>query len=196
MPRNLHLSSFRGAPGFIDAAASCPLVPPADCHDASCCTAVTSRPIDDPLPLVCECLPSRWPLVCQLVVVSPQLLHRRRLLSSQHTASASRPLNTPPPPQDEPPPLVCWSLSSCLPLFRRLVLTYHHVAPLPQVSILDPRLHSHQLVVASHLIALLAPTLLLSTLPPLDALVTWRLTSRLPLVCPNWLPVRLTWYTQ
>ncbi len=36
----------------------------------------------------------------------------------------------------------------------------------------------------------------LSTLPPLDALATQQLTSRLPLVCPNWLPVCLTWYTQ
>ncbi len=27
-------------------------------------------------------------------------------------------------------------------------------------------------------------------------LIRWRLTSRLPLVCPNWLPVCLTWYAQ
>ncbi len=27
-------------------------------------------------------------------------------------------------------------------------------------------------------------------------LMCWRLTSRLPLVCPNWLPVCLTWYAQ
>ncbi len=27
-------------------------------------------------------------------------------------------------------------------------------------------------------------------------LMRWRLTSRLPLVCPSWLPVCLTWYAQ
>ncbi len=168
-------------------------MPPANCHDASRCTAAASHPIDDPPPLVCERLPFHWPLVHQLVVVSPLLSRRHRLLSSQHAAFASCPLDTPPPPRDEPPPLVCWRLSSRLPLFRRLVLTYHLVAPPPQVSILDPRLHSHRLVVASHLIALLPPTDLSSTPPPLDALATHLpFASRLPqlvacvfdLVCP------------
>jgi hypothetical protein len=110
-----------------------------------------------------------------------------------HAAAASCPLDMPPLPQDKPPPLVCWRLSSCLPLLCRLVLTYHLVAPPPQVSILDPRLHSHWLVVASHLVALLLPTILSSTLPPLDALATHlQFASRLPqlvacvfdLVCP------------
>jgi hypothetical protein len=27
-------------------------------------------------------------------------------------------------------------------------------------------------------------------------LMRWQLTSRLPLICPNWLPVCLTWYAQ
>ncbi len=171
-------------------------MPPAACHNASRHTAAASCPIDDPPPLVCKRLPSCWPLVCQLVVVSPLLSRRRRLLYSRHAASASRPLDTPPPPQDKPPPLVCWRLSSCLLLFCRLVLTYHIIALTHQVSILDPHLHSNRLVVASHLVALLPPTVLLSTPWPLDALATRRLTSRLPLVCPNWLPVCLTWYTQ
>ncbi len=146
-------------------------MPPADCHNASPCTAAASHPLGNPPPLVCKRLPSCWPLICQLVVVSP-LLSRRRLLSSRHAASASCPLNKPPPPQDKPPPLVCWSLSSCLTLFCQLALTYHLIAPPPQVSILNPRLHSHRLVVASHLVLLLPPTVLSSTPPPLDVLGT------------------------
>jgi hypothetical protein len=120
------------------------------------------------------------------------------------TTAASYPLNTPHLSlilstcrlQDEPPPLVCWRLSSHLPLFCQLVLTYYLVAPPPQVSILNPRLHSHWLIVASHLITLLPPIILSSTPPSLDVLATQQLTSRLPLVCPNWLPVCLTWDTQ
>jgi hypothetical protein len=95
------------------------------------------------------------------------------------TAAASCPLNMPPPPRnklppprDVLPPLVCWHLSSCLPLFFRLVVTSHLVAPLPQVFILNPHLHLHRLVVASHLVALLPPPVLLSTPPPFDALAT------------------------
>ncbi len=168
-------------------------MPPADCHNTSRCTAAASCPIDNPPPLVCIGLPSRWPLVCQLVVMSPLLSCRHCLSSSQHAASASRPLDMPPPPQDEPPPLVCWRLSSCLPLFCQLILTYHLIAPLPQVSILNPHHHSHRLVVASHLVALLPPTVLSSTPPPLDVLATHLpFASRLPqlvacvfdLVCP------------
>ena len=96
LPCNLHLSLFRGAAGFIDAAASCPLVPPADCHNASHCTAAASCPIDDSPPLVCKRLPSRRPLVCQLVVVSPLLSRRHRLSFFQHAASTSCPLDTQP----------------------------------------------------------------------------------------------------
>ncbi len=143
LPLILHLSSFQGAAGFQDAAASGPLVPPADCHNASRCAAAASCPLNDPLPPVCKRLPSCWPLVRQLVVVSPLLSRRRRLLSFQYAASASR--------------------------------------------------YSHWLVVASHLVALLPPTIFSSTPPPLDALAT-HLPSRLPLVPPNRLPVCLTWY--
>ncbi len=121
-------------------------------------------------------------------------------------AAASHPLDMPPPPlilsthhlhlktsrrhlSAGASPLVCLSFagrfSHIISLRRRL-----------QVSILDHHLHSHQLVVASHLVELLPPTILSSTPPPLDALATWQLTSRSPLVCPNWLPVCLTWYTQ
>jgi hypothetical protein len=211
---HLPLSSLRRA-----TSSSCPLAaqpPPlivsrcrrlSRCHrllsagaDTSCCTAVASRPLNDPLPLVCKCLPSRWPLVCQLVVMSPLLSRCHRLSSSQHAASTSCPLNMlpprhdrPPPPHDMPPPLVCWRLFSHLPLFCRLVVTSHLVRPPPQVSILDPRLHSHRLVVASHLVALLLPNILSSTPPPLDVQATHLpFASRLPqkvacvfdLVCP------------
>ncbi len=81
---------------FQDTAASGPLVPPADCHDASHHAAAASRPLNDPPPPVCKCLPSRWPLVRQLVVMSPLLSRRRRLSFFQHAASASRPLDTQP----------------------------------------------------------------------------------------------------
>ncbi len=165
---NLHLSLFQGASGFQDSTVSGLLVPPADCHAASCCAAAASRPLNDPPPPVCKRLPSHWPLVCQLVVVSLMLLHCRGLLFFWHAASASCPRDT---------------------------QTYHLVALPPQVSILDPPLHSHWLVVASHLFVLLPPTILSSTPPPLDALAT-HLPSRLPLVCPNLLPVCLTWYAR
>jgi hypothetical protein len=89
-------ASFRGAAGFQDAAASGPLVPPADCHDAPYHAAATSCPLNDPPPCICKRLPSRWPLVCQLVVMSPLLSRRRRLSSFQHAASTSCPLNMQP----------------------------------------------------------------------------------------------------
>ena len=143
LPLILHLSLFQGAAGFQDTTASGPLVPPADCHDASRRAAAASRPLNNPPPPVCKRLPSLWPLVCQLVVVLPLLSRRHRLSSFQHAASAS-----------------------C---------------------------HSHWLVVASHLVALLPPTVLSSTPSLLDALAT-HLPSRLPLVRPNQLPVCLTWY--
>jgi hypothetical protein len=104
------------------------------------------------------------------------------------TAAASRPLDTPPPPCNKRPPpcnapplLVCWHLSSCLPLFCLLVVTSHLIAPPPQAFILDPHLHLHQLVVVLHLIALLLPPVLLSTPPPLNVLETHLLfASRSP----------------
>jgi hypothetical protein len=98
-------------------------------------------------------------------------------------AAASCPLDM------SPPPLVLLTrrlhfktshaTASCLlaPLlsfafFFRLVLTSHLVTPPLQVSMLESQLHSHRLVVVSHLVALLPPTVLSSTPPLLDALVT------------------------
>ncbi len=41
-------------------------------------------PLNNPPPPVCKRLPSHWPLVRQLIVVSPLLSRRRRLSSFQH----------------------------------------------------------------------------------------------------------------
>ena len=56
-----------------------PLAPPAGRRDASRRAAAAPRPIGAPPPLVRSRLPSRLPLVCQLVVASPLLSRRRRL---------------------------------------------------------------------------------------------------------------------
>ncbi len=191
---------------------------------SSCRTTFTSHRLEVPPvfkmppPLVRWCLRLvvTMPLVAPLLLI---LLTIRRLLSANpsppvgllfaswllrhpccRAAAASCPLNMPPPPCNKPPPpcnapppLVCWCLSSCLPLFRRLVVTSHLVAPPPQVLILDPCLHLHQrllLCIMSHCFCL--P----SSCQHCCLSVRWQLTSRLPLVCPNWLPVCLTWYAQ
>ncbi len=188
--RATSISFSQGAAGFQDATASCPMVPPAGCHDAFHCATAASCPLDNPPTLVCERLPSVG------LLFASWLLHH----PCCHTAAASCPLNTPlppcnkpPPPHNAPPPLVCWQLSSYLPLFHQLVVTLHTIVLMPQMSILDPCLHLHRLVVALHLIVLLLPPVLLSTPPPLDALATHLLfASRLPqlvacvidLVCP------------
>ncbi len=133
------------------------------------CSAAASCPLDYLPPPVCGCLSSHWPLVCQLVVASPLLSHHCHRLSSQHAtstlqraASASQ-----------------RATASCLlaPLlsFASLLpagVTSHLIMLPPQVSILDPYLHLHWLVVASHLIALFLPPILSSTPPPLNALAT------------------------
>jgi hypothetical protein len=163
-----------------------------------------------PPPFVCWCLQLvvMTPLVAPLLLLI--LLTLRGLLSADASplvgllfdswlshcpcccaaAAASRPLDTPPPPHNElpppcnmMPPLVSWRLSSHLPLLCLLVVTSHLIAPLPQVSILGPCLHSHQLVDALHLIALLPLPVLSSTLPPLNVLVT-----HLPFVCLLFVP--------
>jgi hypothetical protein len=87
-----------------------------------CCAAATSRPLNTP------------PLT---LVLSTRRFH----LATSCLCLATRCLL-----------FVCWRLSSCLPLFPQLVVTSHLIAPPPQVSILDPCLHSHRLVVASHLV--------------------------------------------
>ncbi len=149
---------------------SCTLVPPAGCHDTSHCAAATSCPLDNPPTLVCKCLPS-----CIGLLFASWLSGH----PCCHTTAASCPLNMPPPPcnklpppRNVSPPLVCWRLSSHLPLFCRLVITPHLVALPPQVSILDPPLHLYWLVVESRLVTLLPPSVLSSTPTPLDALAT------------------------
>ena len=80
------------------------------------------------------------------------------------------PCNMPPLPCNAPPPLVCWHLSSHLPLVLQLVVTLHFVMPPPHVSILDLHLHLHRLVVVSYLVPLPPPPILSSTLSSLDVL--------------------------
>jgi hypothetical protein len=157
-------------------------------------------PLNNPPTPVCKRLPSRWPLVCQLVVVSPLLSRRRRLSSFQHAASTSCPLDTQPALQRAASTLR-HATASCLlaPLlsFASLLTVGSHIssrrAAASSAHPRPPPSFTLGLVVASHLIALLPPTSLSSTPPPLDALAT-HLPSRLPLGCPNWLPVCLTWY--
>ena len=75
------------------------------------------------LPLPLPLLPLWLSLVCQLVVVlMPPPLVFLTLLP---------PLNTQPRPIKAPPPLVCWHLSSCLPLIYRLVVASPLVVPPP-----------------------------------------------------------------
>ncbi len=119
LPLILHLSSFQGAAGFQDAAASGLPVPPADCHDASHCAAAASCPLNDPPPPVCKCPPPHWPLVRQLVVVSPLLLRCRCLLSFQHLVA--------PPPQV---PILDLHLNKRLPSRWPLVCQLVVVSPL------------------------------------------------------------------
>ncbi len=183
-------------------------MPPADCQDASRCAAAAHVLLtihrllsaNTPLPLA-SCLPAGCHVIPVVALLPPLVLstHRLRLETSPlHLATRRRLLSAGASPlslsRDMPPPLVCWCISSHLPLICRLVLTYHLIVLPLQVSILDPRgLHSHWLVVASHLIALLLPTILSSTPPPLDALATHLpFASRSPhlvaclfdLVCP------------
>ena len=137
-----------------------------------------------PPPLNFALLTSCLPAGCH---VAPVVAPPPPLVLSSHclclATAAPPPFDARPPPPVAPrPPLVPWRLSSCLPLVHRLVVMSHLVMPPPHahVSILDPCLHVHWLVVPSHLVAL--PT------------SRRRLTSLLPLIRSNWLPVCLTWY--
>jgi hypothetical protein len=134
-------------------------------------------------PLADCCNASHCAGCCIAPVVSPPL---PRVLSSRRlrlVTAAPLPRNAPPPPPIAPPLLVRWRLSSHFPPVHRLVAMSHLATPPPHahVFILNPRLiHAHWLVVPLHLVAL--PT------------SRRQLTSLLPLIRPNWLPVCLTWY--
>ncbi len=118
-------------------------------------------------------------------------------------AAASRPLNTPPPPlvlstrclrletsrrhlSAGASPLVCLSFagwfSHIISLRRRLKCP----------SSTSAFIHTGWLL---HLISSRCFHLP-SSCQHRRLLMRWRLTSRLPLVCSNWLPVCLTWYAQ
>ncbi len=168
-------------------------MPPADCHDTSCRNAAVSRPLKDPPPLVCKCLPSCWPLVCQLVVVSPLLSRCRRLSSSQHATSASCPLThclcletSHRHLSAGASPLICLSFTGWFPY----IISSRRRLKCP--SLTPAFIHTGWLL---HLISSRC-FCLLSSHQHCRLLMRWQLTSCLPLVCPNWLPVCLTWYAQ
>jgi hypothetical protein len=118
-------------------------------------------------------------------------------------ATASCPLNTPSPPlllstrhlrletscrrlSACASPLVCLSFASW---FSHIILLRRR---LKRPSLTPAFIHSGWLL---HLISSRCFRLP-SSHQHCRLLMRWQLTSRLPLVCPNWLPVCLTWYAQ
>jgi hypothetical protein len=118
-------------------------------------------------------------------------------------AAASRPLDTPPPPlvlwtrrlhletsrrhlSAGASPLVCLSFAGW---FSHIILLHRR---LKCPSLTPAFIHTGWLLylISSHCFCL--P----SSHQHHHLLLRWRLTSHLPLVCPNWLPVCLTWYAQ
>jgi hypothetical protein len=117
----------------------------------------------------------------------PLLLHR---LISQRAASASQRTATCCP--------LLIPVASCLPAGCHVAscraANSHHLSLCRHLTCPSstPCLHLHWLVVASHLILLPPPPVLLSTLPLLNAPPPH--VSCLPFVCPNWLPRCLMWH--
>ncbi len=118
-------------------------------------------------------------------------------------ATASCPLDTPPPPlvlstrclrletshchlSADASPLVCLSFAG---LFSHIISSRRRLKCPSSTPVF---IHTGWLL---HLI-LLHCFLLPSSRQHRRLLMRSRLTSRLPLVCPNWLPVCLTWYAQ
>jgi hypothetical protein len=116
--------------------------------------------------------PLHLPLVCQLVVALPLLLCRRPLSFFQPAASASRHATA-----SCPHLLLVASclLAGCHDASRRATTTLHHLLSHHRLTCpsLTPYLHLHWLVVALHLVALPPPPVLLSTPPPLNALLPY-----------------------
>ncbi len=175
-----------------------------------------------PLPLVCRCLQLivTMPLVASLPLLVLSTIHC--LLSANasppigllfaswllchpccRAATASPPLDTPPPPlvlstrrfrletshrhlSAGASPLVCLSFAG----WFSCIISSRHCLKCP--SLTPAFIHTGWLLflISSHCFHL----------PPSRQhhclLMRWRLTSRSPLVCPNWLPVCLTWYAQ
>ncbi len=185
---------------LIDAATSCPLVPPADCHDASCRTAAASCPLNNPPPLVCKCSPPVGLLFASWLSCHPCC----------HAAAASCPLDTLPPPlvlltchlrlKTSPlclvtcrpllsagvSPLVCLSFAG----WFSHIISLRHCLKCPSST--PAFIHT------GWLLRLISSCCfcLLSSHQHRRLLMRWQLTSHLPLVHPNWLPVHLTWYAQ
>ncbi len=163
------------------------------------------------------------PLVAPLPLLVPSMIHRLLSVNASppvgllfaswlschpccRATATSCPLNMPPPPlvlstcrlrlemshchlSAGISPLVCLSFASW---FSHIISSRHQ---LKCPSLTPAVIHTRWLL---HLISSRCFRLPSSPQhpPPLDALATRQLTSSLPLVCPNWLPVCLTWYTQ
>ncbi len=129
------------------------LLPPLDLSTLHCLLSA------DASPPVCHLFASWLPCCpCCCIAASSHLLMHRLCL---HLATCHCLLSTSPPSSLS---FAGW-LSCCI-LLRCLHLTSPFVVPPPHVSILDPPLHSHWLVIAMHLIVLPLPLVLLSTPPP------------------------------
>ncbi len=118
-------------------------------------------------------------------------------------AATSHPLDMPPPPlilstrrlrlemsrhhlSAGASPLVCLSFASW---FSHIISSHRHLkCPYSTPAFFYPGWLLH--LILSRCFRLL------SSRQHRRLLMHWQLTSRLPLVCPNWLPVCLTWYAQ
>ncbi len=193
LPRNLHLSLFQGVAGFIEAAASCPLVPPADSHN----------PLIALLPLLILSTIHRLLSANASPPVGPLFASWLSCHPCCCATAASRPLDTLPPPLVLLTRHLCLEMSShhlsagasplvCLPFagwFSHIILSCRR---LKYPSLTPAFIHTGWLL---HLISSRCFHLP-SSCQHCHLLMRWQLTSRLPLVCPNWLPVCLTWYAQ
>ncbi len=175
-----------------------------------CLLLVVMMPIVAPLPLPLLVL---W-TICRLLSVDAlppvSLLFASWLLHCPcccAAAAASCPLNMPSPPPNEPPPpcnapppLVCWRLSSCLPLFCWLSYHISSCRRLKCPSLTPTFICTSWLLHHISLHCFCLP----SSCQHRRLLMRWQPTSRLPLVRPNWLSlvrpnwlsVCLTWYAQ
>jgi hypothetical protein len=111
--------------------------------------------------------PLDLPLVCQLVVTSPLLSCHHLLSFSPHATSALQRAAASCPPVL---PVASCLLAGCHVASRLAASTLHHLPLRRRLTCpsLTPHLNSHQLVVASHLVALPLPSVLLSTPLPLN----------------------------
>jgi hypothetical protein len=173
-----------------------------------CLQLIVTMPLVAPLPLLI--LSTIHRLLSANASPPVGLLFARWLLCHpcSCSAAASCPLDTPPPLvlsthrlhletsrlhlatcpcflSDAASPLVCLSFTGW---FSHIILSRHR---LKCPSLTPPFIHTGWLLrlILSHCFCL--P----SSFQHYHFLMRWQLTSRLPLICPNWLPVCLTWYS-